>query len=154
MLFINLAVMAVLLVWMAVEDWKLSTVAGVKCLLGWLAILMACVTLDPPIFIWVILAVLCFVFYALPDLGFVSSADILPVAMYISVFLAEGFTSPLVFIYPICLLSCLVPYGKIYARAHKFNWSFGDNVYMPALPCFAVAWILGLLAYAIFLIIR
>ena len=154
MLFFCLILLGIALTVIAVEDWKSYTVSGVKCLLCWGLIFFVWKLLNAPIVVGVILIVSFILFYALPEMPAIGSADFLPLAMYICVFLVDGLVSPLVFMYPLSLLASLIPYGKLYGRMHGYAWKFGSKVYMPALPCFAAAWWISAFACVIYFIAR
>ena len=154
MLFFCLILLGITLTVIAVEDWKSYTVSGVKCLVCWGLIFSAWVLLNAPIPVGVILIISFILFYALPEIPAIGSADFLPLAMYICVFFVDGLISPLVFMYPLSLLASLIPYGKFYGKMHGYVWKFGSNVYMPALPCFAAAWWLSTITYIVYTVIR
>lgn len=136
----------VFLILMAAEDWKTMEISGWKCTATWALTIVSWYLCGHNIVAGVVILILLIVYYAPFELSVFGDADIIPLAMFIAIPCSLGLFSIYVLSYPITLLLCLVPYGKLYAREHGFSWKFGDKVIMPALPCFAVSWCVSTLS--------
>lgn len=148
-LFMFMIVHGVLLTVMAVQDWKTTTVAGELCLVSGLVSGFALYWLRASVPAIILIAILYLVLFSPMEIPCFGDADIVPFAMLLSVFSTEA--CPLCWLptFPLCLLSVLYPYAKIYSKAQGRDWHFGSMQYIPALPAFATAWWLTLICMVV-----
>lgn len=147
---ISSIILSILFIPMAIDDWKDNYVDGRLCLVAWILTGLAWFFCGYQLWTGIVLLVLVIIFYSKFEIPLFGDADILPIAMYIAVFLSVGTGRAIWIMYPLCLLACLIPYAKIYCKAHGSVWKPFCGIAMPMLPCFAVGWWLATISYAIY----
>lgn len=142
---LGFGVTSALLIAASIQDWKTMYVCGELVFSCWILCLsLLYFNSNSTVYHWIfvcVLAIVCYLPFDIPGFG---DADLLPIAFYFAYYAPTlSATTVALFGFPVFLLLCLIPYGKIWGRAHGMNWSFGDAVPMPMLPCFTAAWVLS-----------
>lgn len=152
-LFTVLVIDGITLAIMAFQDYHDCTVSGVLCIVSAVSnCIFAVLSVNSTIIIFIICA-MTVVMVVPAEIPIFGDADFVPLIMYLSVFLSRYSSLSLCCVYPLCLLCVLIPYAKWYARSKGKEWYFGCKEMIPAIPAFALAWVMSIASIAFLLVV-